>query len=203
MNNQFDTALRNFVNLIVPRMERSGLLPRTYATNRGEFLKALFVTCVRSGASQWDMESSMFNRFAMENLDFKSLTITTKSYIENLRTLLIARRLGNTKAEGVSPMNSCRICKQDVSGKTYLISDLISVYTDQNSAVPVLPHSGCEHANEDGGGWCRCCWRILPKEVPGADPKFKKWLDEEIEKTRKQAAMANELAAKKRSREEC
>lgn len=102
---------------------------------------------------------------------------------------------------GLAPHRArCRIARDLIADKEYAIADLLAAYQSPEGDIPILPHPRCDRLNQEVVEHCCCRWRLLPKEIPGVDPKFKAWLDEQVAASNKKIGLLGEQAAAKRLR---
>lgn len=97
------------------------------------------------------------------------------------QTLLSAHQRGDVYAIGCSAVNACPVCQRDIRNQRYKIVDLLAAYHDPAAVpVPVIPYHQCDYINADGGGYCRCSWRIEFQRPAGMSPEYLEWLDQTL-----------------------
>lgn len=114
--------------------------------------------------------------------------------IRTLKELFEAKDKGITQVRGSTAYNGCDACKEAISGKIYLVDDLIKEYqkpAGSRSLPTVIPHLGCTtdyYDESERHGYCRCSWTEIPPNIsnpdPGIDPEFIDCLDKLIEEDR-------------------
>lgn len=165
----------------------------------------------------WSLQSRMQDEFAILNRDWRRVAITEVARDANegfLSSLEPGTKVNRVEAYPTA----CPWCKK-IHGRVLTVVDPAAEDKDGETQVWVgktnvgrsasprkrvgddlverMPEerywiaAGVQHPH------CRGTWQILPKEVPGADPKFKKWLDEQIAESNRQQALLNEQAADK------
>lgn len=108
-----------------------------------------------------------------------------------LNDLLESKKKGIIHVRGSTAYNGCNACKDAISGKTYLIDDLIKEYQKHTDSPPYptkIPHPGCTtdcYDETEGYGNCRCSWSEIPPDISNPDshidPEFIDWLNGVIE----------------------
>ena len=172
----------------------------------------------RPEATLWNLQSRMQDEFAILNRDWRRVAITEVARDANEG--LLSTLAPGSKVERIEAYpTACPWCKK-IHGRVLTVVDPAKEDKDGETEVWVgktnvgrsaSPRkrvgdelverepderywiaAGVQHPN------CRGTWRLLPDEVPGADPQFSAWLDDLIAKSNQETAIANENAAIKR-----
>ena len=125
--------------------------------------------------------SFLFDRYADYNFDIHSVTCMADAILNLYQSLWDAHQRGDVYAIGCSAANCCPVCQRDIRNQRYKIVDLLAAYRDPSTAqAPVIPYHQCDYVNADGGGYCRCSWRIEFQRPAGMSLEYSEWLNQTL-----------------------
>ena len=94
--------------------------------------------------------------------------------------LLHGYQRGAIYAIGCSCQNTCPTCQRDIHNQRYKITDLLAAYSNPVALTPVLPYTQCDYIHQDGGGFCRCSWRVIFPSPAGMSQEYRVWLQQTL-----------------------
>lgn len=165
--------------IVAAALSRMDMLPDSLK-QQPEFWQDLLDVC----SKPWSLSqqsSFLFDRYADHNFDTDEVAQIAGATLTLYQELLSAYQRGDLYAIGCSAVNACPVCQRDIRNRKYKIVDLLAAYRDPSTAqAPVIPYHQCNHVNADGGGYCRCSWRIESRRPDGMSLEYWTWLNQTL-----------------------